>query len=231
MRIKKKKLYEEVIAGIEEMLRSNSLKPGDRMQSERELALYFGVSKTAVREALSALQTAGVIEVRHGSGIYVRDVNEKLTHPLTLKILAQRESLLDILELRRGLETEGAYLAAERADADDIARIKESLIAMADNMERDGAGSAEDCLFHKALIRAAHNEAYGRVYDSIADIFRDGMTACHECLRLDTGRRQAVLEEHRLIYEAVKKRQPEKARELMRLHLDNSSDSLRQLPP
>ena len=74
MQIKKRKLYEDVIAGIEEMLQSNNMQPGDRLQSEKELALYFGVSKTAVREALSALQTAGLIEVKHGSGIYVRNV-------------------------------------------------------------------------------------------------------------------------------------------------------------
>ena len=114
--IKKKKLYEEVIIGIEEMLKSNNMQPGDRLQSEKELSLYFGVSKTAVREALSALQTAGLIEVKHGSGIFVRDVNDKLTNPLTMKLLTNRENMLQIMELRKGLEPEGAYLAARRAD-------------------------------------------------------------------------------------------------------------------
>ena len=132
--IKKKKLYEEVIVGIQEMLRSNNLQTGDRLQSEKDLAIYFGVSKTAVREALSALQTAGLIEVKHGSGIYVRNVNEKLTNPLTMKLLTNRENLLRILELRKGLETEGVFLAAQRADEVDIARIKECLITMAEEI-------------------------------------------------------------------------------------------------
>lgn len=157
--IKKKKLYEEVIVGIEEMLKSNNLQVGDRLQSEKELALYFGVSKTAIREALSALQTAGLIEVKHGSGIYVRSVNENLNNPLTMKLLTNRDNMLQILELRKGLETEGVFLAAQRADSNDIARIKDCLLEMAEEIERDQNASHGDLHFHCAVMNSAHNQA------------------------------------------------------------------------
>ena len=228
--IKKKKLYEEVIVGIQEMLRSNNLQTGDRLQSEKDLAIYFGVSKTAVREALSALQTAGLIEVKHGSGIYVRNVNEKLTNPLTMKLLTNRENLLRILELRKGLESEGVFLAAQRADEADIARIKECLITMAEEIDRGENASSGDFHFHCALIQATHNEAYSKVFDNIASIFNEGMYSCHEYFTINQGPRLVVLEEHRLIYDAVKKRQPEKAREMMRIHLENVENNLRKLP-
>ena len=227
--IKKKKLYEEVILGIEEMLRSNNMQAGDRLQSEKELALYFGVSKTAVREALSALQTAGLIEVKHGSGIYVRNVNEKLANPLMMKLLTDRENLLGILELRKGLETEGVFLAAQRASATDVANIKVCLLTMADEVERNENASQGDMQFHSALIKATHNSAYSNVFDTIATVFHEGMHACHEYFLLHPGPRMAVLEEHRLIYDAIKKRQPEKARELMRVHLENIENILRNL--
>lgn len=228
--IKKRKLYEEVIVGIEEMLKSNNMQAGDRLQSEKELALYFGVSKTAVREALSALQTAGLIEVKHGSGIYVRNVNDRLTNPLTMKLLTNRDNMLRILELRKGLETEGVFLAAQRADASDIARIKECLLTMAEEIDQGENASDGDLHFHCALIKATHNQAYSNVYDTIASVFHEGMYSCHEYFSLHHGPRLVVLEEHRLIYDAIKKRQPEKARELMRVHLENVENNLRQLP-
>ena len=228
--IKKKKLYEEVILGIEEMLKSNNMQPGDRMQSEKELSLYFGVSKTAVREALSALQTAGLIEVKHGSGIFVRNVNDHLTNPLTMKLLTNREGMLQLMEIRKGLESEGAFLAAARADRPDIARIKSCLLAMAEEIEQGENASHSDLAFHRALIQATHNPAYCNVYDTIAGVFNEGMQTCHEYFFLNEGQRLVVLEDHRLIYDAIKKRQPERARDLMRRHLENIEDRLRKLP-
>ena len=228
--IKKKKLYEEVILGIEEMLKSNNMQPGDRMQSEKELSLYFGVSKTAVREALSALQIAGLIEVKHGSGIFVRSVNDKLTNPLTMKMLTNRDNMLQILEIRKGLEVEGAYLAAQRADRADIAKIKSCLLTMAEEIERGENASTSDLAFHRAIIHATHNPAYCNVYETIAGVFNEGMQSCHEYFFLSEGQRLVVLEDHRLVYDAVKKGQPERARDLMRKHLENIEDNLRKLP-
>ncbi len=229
MQIKKKKLYEEVILGIEEMLRSNNMQSGDRLQSEKELALYFGVSKTAVREALSALQTAGLVEVKHGSGIYVKNVNENIVNPLTMKLLLDRDNLLGILELRKGLEAEGVFLAAQRADAADIAKIKEHLLAMAEEIQGGDNGAQGDLRFHSALIQATHNPAYSTVFDSIANVFTEGMHTCHDYFSRMQDSQMVVLEEHRLIYDAIKKKQPEKARDLMRKHIENIENILRSL--
>ncbi len=230
MQIKKKKLYEEVIIGIEEMLKSNKMQPGDRLQSEKELSLYFGVSKTAVREALSALQTAGLIEVKHGSGIFVRDVNDKLTNPLTMKLLTNRENMLQIMELRKGLEPEGAYLAARRADRTDVSQIKACLLTMAEAIERGESTSHSDLAFHRALIKATHNPAYCNVHDTIAAVFNEGMQSSPDSIYLLEGQRMTVLEDHRLIYDAIKKKQPEKARDLMRRHLEKIEEHLYRLP-
>ena len=216
MQIKKRKLYEEVIAGIEEMLQSNNMQPGDRLQSEKELALYFGVSKTAVREALSALQTAGLIEVKHGSGIYVRNVNERLTNPLTMKILTNSDNMLQILE------SEGAFLAAQRATRADIARIKGYLISLAEEIDRGEKALNADYQFHCAVMSATHNQVYSKVFETVATVFHEGMRA----LSVDWDSGGNLLEQHRLIYDAVKKHQPEQARNLMRAHLENLETQL-----
>ena len=225
MQIKKRKLYEDVIAGIEEMLQSNNMQPGDRLQSEKELAQYFGVSKTAVREALSALQTAGLIEVKHGSGIYVRNVNERLTNPLTLKMLTNTDNMFQILEVRMGLESSGAVLAAQRASRTDVSKIKECLISLAEVLDRGEDALQADHQFHNALMAATHNPVYVKLFDAIAGVFYDGLHS----LNLDYGPGVNLLEEHRLIYDAVKKHQPEQAGHLMRVHLENLEQNLNKL--
>lgn len=230
MRITKTKLYEEVIVGIEEMMRANHLQTGDRLQSEKELALYFGVSKTAVREALSALQTAGLIEVRQGSGIYVRSINEKLTNPLMMKLLMSRDNMLQILEVRKGMETEGVFLAAQRADATDIHRLQECLVGMAEKIEKGENAANGDFNFHCALIQAAHNPVYSNVFNTIVNVFHEGVYSSHEYFSLCDGPRRGVLEEHQRIFDAVNRQRPEEARELMRIHLENVEINLRRLP-
>ena len=225
VQIKKRKLYEEVIAGIEEMLQSNNMQPGDRLQSEKELAQYFGVSKTAVREALSALQTAGLIEVKHGSGIYVRNVNERLTNPLTQKLLTNADNMFQILEVRKGLEAEGAFLAAQRASKTDISKIKGCLISLAEVIDRGESSLQADYQFHDAVMAATHNPAYVKVFDAIVGVFYAGLQSSG----MDYGQGVNLLEEHRLIYDAVKKHQPEQARHLMRVHLENLENTLNNL--
>lgn len=219
--IKRTKLYEEIILGIEEMIRANDMQPGDKLQSEKELAVHFGVSRMAIREALSALQSAGRIEVRHGSGIYIKDIGEELVNPITLQLLASKDNLLRILELRRGLETEGAYLAALRADSSDIAKLEDYLGKMAEEVKNGGNAAFEDFKFHCALVKASHNPIFSTVFDTIANVFHEGLRSSHEYFRKNQGPRLVVLEEHRLIFECIKNRKPEEARKAMREHLES----------
>jgi GntR family transcriptional repressor for pyruvate dehydrogenase complex len=147
-----------------------------------------------------------------------------------MKLLTNRENMLYILELRKGLESEGVFLAAQRADENDIARISECLLVMAEEIERGENASHGDFHFHCALIKATHNLAYSNVFDTIASVFHEGMHSCHEYFSMQQGPRLVVLEEHRLIYDAIKRRQPNRARELMRSHLENVENNLRKLP-
>ncbi|MFZ5753798.1 MAG: FadR/GntR family transcriptional regulator [Bacillota bacterium] len=219
--IKRTKLYEEVMLQIEEMIRANGMKEGDRLQSEKELATLFGVSRMAIREALSALQSVGLLEVRHGSGIYIRDINENLTNPITLKLLTGKENLLNILELRMGLETEAAYLSAIRSGKEDIAKMEDVLEKMSFEVESGGTAANEDFQFHHVLVQSTRNPLFIKVFETIANVFHEGLRSSHQIFRASYGPRLVVLEEHRLIYEHIKNREAEAAREAMRKHLDN----------
>ncbi|MEW6624428.1 MAG: FadR/GntR family transcriptional regulator [Bacillota bacterium] len=226
-RIKRPKLYEEVMIRIEEMIKTNQLKEGDRLQSEKELAELFGVSRMAIREALSALQSAGLIEVRHGSGIYLKEINDKLANPITLRLLTGSENLLNILELRRGLETEGAYLAAGRAEESDLEKIEDVLQKMESELNVGGSAHHEDFKFHCSLIRATHNPVFSKVFDAIANIFYEGLRSSHEIFTQSLGPRFVVLEEHRKIFDHIKHGEAEAARDAMRVHLGNVEAKLK----
>lgn len=228
-RIIRMKLYEKVILQLEEMVKIEKLQPGDRLQSERELAATFGVSRMAIREALSALQAAGFLEIRHGLGIFVRNPNETVTNNLKLRLLTEKERLLNILEFRKGLETLGAFLAAERADADELAQLKEIIRLMGREIKNGASAASEDFQFHCTILRATHNPDFGKVFDTVANEFHAGLFASHEYFRVNHGPRLNVLNEHRQICEAIRRRKPEKARDAMLNHLESIETKLKRV--
>jgi GntR family transcriptional repressor for pyruvate dehydrogenase complex len=226
----RKKLYEEVMTGIIEMIRDKKLGAGERIEGEKELASLFGVSRMVIRESLSVLQSTGIIEVKHGSGIYVKDRNERLSSPTYLKFQSQKETMLNILELREGIEAEGAYFAALRADQDDIEKLQSILTNMKNEIESGGSAAAPDFDFHLAVIRATRNPVYIQVFDEIiANIFYEGLKASHEILKTDFGPRLVVLEEHNIIFEHIKNKKAESARKVMRAHLQAVGEKLKRL--
>jgi len=227
--IKRKKLYEEIILGIEEMIKKNELKEGDKLQSEKELAATFGVSKMAVREALSALQSAGLIEVRHGSGIYLKNISDRIGNPLTLRILASKENMLHLLELRMGLETEGVYLAALRAEQSDLLKLDGTIDRMYEDITMKRDTSETDFQFHSAIIEATHNPLYIKVFEHIAKIFAEGLRTSQEYVILSDKQRMEVLEEHKLIINHIRNGEAEETKQVMREHLKKAGNNIRAI--
>ncbi|MEW6662640.1 MAG: FadR/GntR family transcriptional regulator [Bacillota bacterium] len=228
-RIRRSKLYEEIIQQIKGLIASNKMTPGDRLPSEREMAEIFGVSRSAVREAMSALENAGLIEIRHGSGVYLKDVNEKAwVEPLALLLFSKKENLIGLLELRMGVESEAAALAALRAGPDDILAMEEALQMMDKEIRQGGLANKEDFLFHYALAEAAGNSFFTTVLQVVSEAFHQGLKASHGILQRIPERRLVILDEHRAILEAVKKGEPEEARLALRSHLSKVKKKLLQ---
>src|SRR5688572_20254195 len=119
--IKSTRIYAEIVRQIRGLIADGQLKSGDRLPPERDLADRFRVSRTSVREALRALESTGLIEIRAGEGAFVRRVSvEALVEPLALVILSHREAIADLYEARRLLEPPIAKVAAERASPDEV---------------------------------------------------------------------------------------------------------------
>ena len=128
--IRTRKIYEQIVDQIGQLVAQGQLQPGDRLPSERELVERFQVSRASIREALSALEMMGLIEVRSGEGTFIRQVNiESVVTPLAWMLFIEKDTDLELYEARKILEVQAAGLAAERAEeaAPGVRRDREAI--------------------------------------------------------------------------------------------------------
>src|SRR5580700_12240784 len=152
-------LYEQIVQQIQHSILQGTLKPGDQLPSERELAVKFGVSRTAVREAVKTLREKGLVEPFSGRGTFVTNgTSQAIRQSLDLMIrINQQEGSAHLAELRLVLEPEIAGLAASRIDGQLLGTMRETLAIMERNLQDREAYIEADLDFHLALAEAAGN--------------------------------------------------------------------------
>jgi GntR family transcriptional repressor for pyruvate dehydrogenase complex len=215
--VRTSRLYEQIVQQIEDSILKGALKPGDQLPSERELAQQFGVSRTAVREAVKALREKGLVEAYSGRGTFVRDgTSQAIRQSLDLMIkIGQPDGSPHLAELRAILEPEIAALAATRMDEQHLAAMREA-VAVMDRAHNDPDAYIEaDLDFHLCLAEAAANPLILSLIDSIVGLLREQRMGIFQ---VDGGPERGQFH-HKRILEAVEKRSPEVARSTMRAHL------------
>jgi GntR family transcriptional repressor for pyruvate dehydrogenase complex len=201
--IKSARIYGEIVRQVKQLIAEGKLKSGDRLPPERDLAEKFVVSRTSVREALRALESRGLIEIRAGDGAFVRDISvETLIEPLALVILPHREAVGELFEARRLLEPAIATLAARRATPGEIAEMERILEAQAKEVAEGRTGVAQDAAFHAALASSAHNRAISRIVNALMDL----LTQSREESLQTPGRPARSHQDHLRILEAIRRR-------------------------
>lgn len=219
--IKTKKIYEEIIDQVKELIAEGHLSPGDKLISEREMADRLKVGRSAVREAFRALEAMGIIEIRQGGGTFIKEVSaDSLAEVLALFLMTERDTTRELLELRKILEVEAAGLAALRHTAEELIKMEEALKQMEEDIASGDLGQQADYNFHYALAEASHNSILVRLMDSIADTMRRVLKTARLELYRTPGTPQRLLREHYAVFEAVKVGQDQKARRAMFDHLD-----------
>jgi GntR family transcriptional regulator, transcriptional repressor for pyruvate dehydrogenase complex len=214
--IKSTRIYEEIVRQVKAMIAEGRLKGGDRLPPERDLAEKFVVSRTSVREALRALESLGLVEIRPGEGTFVRQVSiESLIEPLALLMVSQREAIGELFEARRLLEPSLAALAAGRATPEEIGDMERILEEQAAEITAGRTGLAQDAKFHAAIGAAAHNRAITRIAHAIMDL----LTQSREESLNTPGRPTRSHEDHRRVLAAITARDAEGARRAMLEHL------------
>ena len=219
-----------LVEDLGEKIRSQSLRPGDKLPTESAIMQAYGVSRTVVREALSKLQAGGLVETLHGVGTFVlqpRPGGMGGVFRLDPGEIATSVDVLAVLELRISLETESAGLAASRRTDEQLVAMRQALDAFEQNVTVGGDTVAPDFAFHLEIAQSTGNPYF-------ADIMRHLGTTIIPRTRISAIRHQEggaylsrVNREHEEIYAAIARRDPESARAAMRIHLTNSRERLR----
>lgn len=208
--------YQRLAEQIMQLIAGGEFTPGARLPSERNLADRFQVSRTAVREAVIALEVQEMVEVRLGSGIYVRE------HPATVKAMyvPSGPGPFELLRARRLIEGEIAAQAAELRKDVDIDRIYAALADMRDNCDDKRANEAADLQFHIRIAEATGNAVLAHVVNALWEQSRSPIWTRLEQHFHTPALRQASLEDHRKIFGAIASREAAPARNAMHEHID-----------
>ncbi len=225
--IKTRKIYEEIVEQIRELVARGELKPGDRLPSERDLVERLKVSRASIREALSALELMGLLEVRSGEGTFVRRLrSESVVAPLAWMLTMEKGTVLELLEIRKILEVQAVGMAAERAEAEDIRELSAALERLQDDLNSPTSDGSSDHRFHYAITRATKNKIMIRLMDTISDLMKYSLKASRSKLYEGKYTPALLFQEHKKIYEAIVEKDVEKARNYMLAHLTGVEEEI-----
>lgn len=214
-KIKYHRVYEDVIEQIENMILEGNLSPGDVLPTERELAQAFGISRGTLREAFRILEREGLIETRPGGGRFLSKGLNKAEDQKRIIENIERATIIELLEARELFETGIVELAAKRATEQDIQEIETALEKWGKFDADSDDPASPDQAFHLSIAKATHNVVLVNLIDLHMDLLQKTMTKTAEI----PGRKEEVYKEHFAILQAVKEKDPAKAREAILHHL------------
>jgi DNA-binding FadR family transcriptional regulator len=223
--VRTSRLYEQIVQQIEDSIMKGTLKPGDQLPAERELAEKFGVSRTAVREAVKALRERGLVEAFSGRGTFITNGTAQVIRQ-SLDFITRSgvgDGSANLAELRSILEPEIAGLAAVRADEGHLAGMREAFAVMETSSSDSEAFIEADLDFHLALAETAANPLVLSLIDSIVGLLREQRT---EIYHVEGGAKRGQFH-HQRILEAMTAKDANRARAAMRAHLDQIRDDFK----
>ncbi|MCM2345887.1 FadR/GntR family transcriptional regulator [Acidovorax soli] len=224
------KLSDQVASALEAEIRAGRIQAAEKLPTEAALAQQFQVSRTVVREAVSRLKSLGLVDSRQGSGVYVQAPGIEPLH-FDLPHSASREAVMQIVEVRKALESEVAELAAQRRNPGDVAAIRHAMRQIAQAVQTGRDGVEEDVLFHRAIARAAGNPFMISTLDYLAQFLKGAtrVTRANEARRADFA--QAVTQEHERIVQAIEAGDAPAARHAAAEHMRNALSRIEQADP
>ncbi|WP_152397035.1 FadR/GntR family transcriptional regulator [Paenibacillus guangzhouensis] len=222
-RLAKRNHYEEIIEQLKRLILDGRVKVGEKLPSTKELSERFGVGRSTMREALSALKAMGLIEIRQGGGCTVISSSVmEIEMPELSSLRMNRSTVLELIEARKALEVSNAALAAEKATDEDKRKLRAIVAEMEQTIGDDQAGERTDLEFHLMLAQATHNSVLLRLFESIAEQME---RAIQQTRRVELYANRSVsarlYEEHLSICEAIQQGQPAEAEQAMRAHLQH----------
>ncbi len=221
----------DLVAKITAEIVGGALPPGARLPTEQQLSEEWGVSRTVVREAVAALRAEGLVITRQGSGAFVAEHSQQRPFRISADALDSLQRMIDVMELRLGLEAEAASLAASRRNADDIRRMEVALKAIDQAVAKSERSMAADFDFHLAIGDATRNPVFHDFLNYLGHFLipRQSVRQTTTTPEAQAANARIVQQEHRAIFAAIRSRDNEAARAAMRAHLIGSRDRYRNL--
>lgn len=227
---KSRTLSTELAYELADRIRQGAYAVGDKLPKEAAFMAEFGVSRTVVREAISYLQAIGVAQTRHGIGSFVLRAEDAAPFRIQPEQLQTLRDTIALMELRIGVETEAAAIAASRRTQGNLVNLQMALNAFTQAIDAGEDAASADYQFHREIVLSTHNTHFIKFMDSLGTgvIPRARLAAGLEPTPARMTYLRLVNQEHVSIFNAIRNQDVDSARAAIRTHLSNSRDRLRQ---
>lgn len=218
---RKPKLSENVVQSLRAQIVAGDFAVGEKLPTETRMTEIFGVSRTVVREAVAALAADGIVEPRHGAGVFVRDNPARTFSAFSADMGNRISQAINVLEVRMGIEIESAGLAAQRRSAAQVARIHEAFFEFERLLKAGEPTGKADFQFHREIASATVNPFYVEIMDALGDrtIPCDRASPWYSVEVLSVEYLTGLQREHLRILQAISRADADAARDAMRAHL------------
>jgi GntR family transcriptional repressor for pyruvate dehydrogenase complex len=202
--VEKGTVVKKVIDKIEEAIMNKHLKPGDRLPSEAEFTQSLQVGKTSVREAIKMLQAFGIVEVRQGSGVYLKDrIDDSGLSTMIYQLILETGTTQELFDFRMAIEPSFSVLAMERATEEDLEEIGQTIVRLEEKVKNNQQTEADDLIFHQKIFESTHNPFISRIGKTMLDL-------CVASVRMSMMHRPDVaIRAHKQIYKALREKNGE----------------------
>jgi GntR family transcriptional repressor for pyruvate dehydrogenase complex len=220
--VDRRPLYEQVAERLREFIDTSGMQPGDKLSNVRDLASELQVGRSSIREAITALRAQGIVEVRHGDGIYLLQRPENIIASLAAELVETHVDHPYIWETRQALETQCARLAAVHATPEDLLELEAALEQMRAEVEAGEPGLEGDRRFHLGVAVAAHNPLLLRLLKGL----RVALDRTSETSLTRPGQPEQSLQDHHGIVDAIRAHKAAESADRMLAHLVGTTDQL-----
>ncbi|WP_240612381.1 FadR/GntR family transcriptional regulator [Salinicola lusitanus] len=220
-------LSRQIARQLEALITQERIAVGDKLPTESQLCDMFGVSRTAVREAIAHLKSMGLVETRRGIGTRVLRSAPDHHFPARRISATTVEDILHVLEMRITLDSQAAALAAERHTSDDVAALESAHERFLAACKTDSQARHEDYVFHRAVVEATHNPFFVSLYDQLHEgaIPRTKLLSVELDPEAVSYYLERVAREHAEVLQAIVSGEAEAARNAMHRHLQRAYDN------
>lgn len=225
------RLTDKLAALLMQRIESGEMPPDARLPTEQKLAEQYGVSRTVVREAVSRLKSIGMLTSRQGAGVFVAPSHQARALAFDPTVLHSMEAVLQVVEVRRGLEADVAALAAQRITPNKAHAIHQALARLEACPPQGTEGVEADLQFHRSIARATENPQFERLLGFLEQYQRDAMRVTRTNEALDSEYMVQVRAEHRAIADAVTRGDAPAARRAAQRHMVNAARRIEHAAP